>query len=73
MKINNNDLVLVAEIREALNKNKKTYGERYCPCVPAFKYTEANANDYICPCKDFRENVAEGEICHCGLYIKEKK
>ena len=61
---------LVAEIRDALNKNKELFGERFCPCVPSYKYCTQNAKDYICPCKDFRENVKEGDTCHCGLFIK---
>ena len=34
----NDDIVLVAEIRDALKKNKELYGKFYCPCVPNFKY-----------------------------------
>ena len=38
----------------------------YCPCrlerTPATK----------CPCKEFREQTAEGE-CHCGAYVKVKE
>ena len=62
------DVELKTEILEGLKKNKEQYGERYCPCVNPSEYNE----DYICPCKDFRENVKGGEHCHCGLYIKEK-
>ena len=36
----------------------------YCPCM-----LEKN-EDTRCMCKDFRENVAVGEFCHCGLYQK---
>ena len=68
----NDDIVLVAEIRDALKKNKELYGKFYCPCVPNFKYNTQNSDDYVCPCKDFRENVKCGNTCHCGLYIKEK-
>lgn len=64
----NEDKVLVAEIQAALRKNKELFGERYCPCVAPYLYT---SKDFICPCKDFRENVAIGESCHCGLFIKE--
>lgn len=64
------DIVLAAEIRAALRKNKQFYGNFYCPCVPSYKYCTSKANDYICPCKDFRENVKEGHQCRCGLYIK---
>lgn len=70
MKINNEDPVLVAEIRDKLAKNKELYGQRFCPCVISSCYTADNCQDYVCPCKDFRENVKEGETCHCGLFIK---
>lgn len=69
----NEDKELVTEIVAQLNKNKRLYGARYCPCVPCYKYGTQNGNDYICPCKDFRENVKPGESCHCGLFIKEEK
>lgn len=68
----NKDAVLVAEIKEALRKNVKLYGKPFCPCVNPEKYHSENAQDYVCPCKDFRENVEIGESCCCGLYIKEE-
>lgn len=73
MKVNENDPVLVTEIRAALHKNKELFGKFYCPCVPSFKYATQNEQDYVCPCKDFRENVKCGETCHCGLYIKTEE
>jgi ferredoxin-thioredoxin reductase catalytic subunit len=42
IKVNEEDLVLVAEIRTALSKNKTLYGKQYCPCVPEFKYRAEN-------------------------------
>lgn len=42
IKVNEEDMVLVAEIRAALNKNKSLYGKQYCPCVPEFKYCVDN-------------------------------
>lgn len=68
----NEDRELVKEICAALRENKKLYGKPYCPCVPSYKYATQNEQDYVCPCKDFRENVDMGEMCHCGLYIKEE-
>lgn len=67
----NEDKVIVAEIQAALRKNKELFGERFCPCIPTPFYSNANYKDYICPCKDFRENVKAGELCHCQLYVKE--
>ena len=69
MKINN-DKALVENIKKQLQNNEILYGKRYCPCVSSYKYSELNNEDYICPCKDFRENTPIGEECHCGLFIK---
>lgn len=42
IKVNENDPVLVEEIRAALRKNKELFGKFYCPCVPNFKYATQN-------------------------------
>lgn len=55
----NKDTQLVQEIREALKAKNG-----YCPC--ALECTP----DTKCMCKDFKENIAVGEYCHCGLYKK---
>jgi hypothetical protein len=55
----NKNAELVQEIREALKEN-----EGYCPCELE------RTPDTKCMCKDFKENVAVGEYCHCGLYKK---
>lgn len=39
----------------------------YCPCI----YESEGKPEYKCPCKDFRENILKGQLCHCGLYIKD--
>lgn len=39
----NKDVVLVAEIKEALRKNVKLYGKPFCPCVNPEKYHSENA------------------------------
>jgi ferredoxin-thioredoxin reductase catalytic subunit len=58
------DLELKVAIREALKEN-----DFYCPCVVNSKGNE----EYKCPCKNFREETPAGEICHCGLYIKDEE
>ena len=54
------------------NPDKATYdsviaavkaNDNYCPC------RLEKTPDTKCPCKEFREQAAEGE-CHCGAYIK---
>ena len=57
----NDDKELVTKIRVSLKDNKG-----YCPCV----FNSQGKEEYKCPCKNFREKVPVGEICHCGLFIK---
>lgn len=57
-KLNDNDKV----VNSILKRIDKCDGE--CPC----NSTEGTHEDKCCPCKDYREN----DVCHCGLYIKEK-
>ena len=73
MKKVNKDRKLTKKIRAALRRNKQLYGYYFCPSVPLYKYSTQNAQDYVCPCKDFRENKKNGELCNCGLYIKKVK
>ena len=47
------------EVKEALKAN-----DGYCPCMLE------KTPDTKCFCKDFRENVPVGELCHCGLFYK---
>ena len=58
------DLELKVAIRAALKEN-----DFYCPCIANSKGNE----EYKCPCKSFREETLAGEICHCGLYIKDEE
>ena len=55
----NTNAEVVQEIRQALKENGG-----FCPCEIE------QTPDTKCMCKDFRENVAAGEYCHCGLYKK---
>ena len=55
----NTNTALVQEIRQALKENGG-----FCPCEIE------QTPDTKCMCKDFKENVAVGEYCHCGLYKK---
>ena len=63
------DKELVAEIDKKLKENKEKYGKAYCPCVLPSVYESENGDDYICMCKEFKEQ--ESGECHCGKYIKE--
>ena len=56
--IKNPDDNVYQEITQAVKDN-----DGYCPCMISKSY------DTKCPCKEFREQVIEGE-CHCGRYLK---
>ena len=56
--IKNPDDNVYQEITQAVKDN-----DGYCPCMIA------KSDDTKCPCKEFREQVIEGE-CHCGRYLK---
>lgn len=61
---------LVDMIDAAIAKNKREFGYNFCPTVDCKFYSKPNYKDYICPCRDFLENVEEGHECRCGKYIK---
>lgn len=63
--IDNPDIDLRLEAEKQLGENKIKYGKRYCPC--SLEQTE----EWLCPCKEFREQNYEGE-CHCGRYYKKE-
>ena len=58
----NDDKQLVKEITANIRAN-----DGHCPC--AIEHTP----DTLCMCKHFREQVAEGQYCNCGLYKKIEK
>lgn len=58
------NIELVESIRKALKEN-----DGYCPCV----YESKGIPKYKCLCESFRERVAVGKPCHCGLYIKDEQ
>lgn len=59
---------LVEEVRNKLKMNVEKYGKPFCPCILPTEYNSENNEDYICMCKEFREQ--ENGECHCGLYVK---
>ena len=56
----NSNAAYTAEVKRKLKEN----GD-YCPC------SIIRNEDTKCMCKEFREQ--KSGMCHCGLYIKEKK
>lgn len=72
-KVITDNVAIRQEILRGLKKNNKDFGHPYCPCVAEYKYKEENHKDYICPCKNFKEEVKIDEECICGLFLKKNK
>ena len=68
IKVNEN-IELVNMIKKKLKENKEKYGKQFCPCVLPTMYKTENNQDYVCMCKEFREQES-GER-RCGLFITE--
>lgn len=62
------DKDLLEIIDNKIKENVKKYGKPYCPCVLPTYYTAENSDDYVCMCKEFREQTTG--VCHCGKWIK---
>ena len=58
--ITNPDKDFVKEVRAKIKENNG-----HCACAIAFD------DSNICMCKEFKEQIKQGEIgeCHCGLYL----
>lgn len=56
--IKNPNKEVYESVRKAVTENSG-----FCPCELV------QIPDTKCPCKNFREQITEGE-CHCGLYVK---
>ena len=52
------------QVIRGLKRNNEVYGKPYCPCVASYLYEGEDADDYVCPCKSYRD---EGTCC-CGLH-----
>jgi ferredoxin-thioredoxin reductase catalytic subunit len=53
-----------------LARNKKKFGEQYCPCRLRSGDKEKDAL-IICPCVYHRDEVEGEGSCHCSLYFLE--
>lgn len=53
-----------AELKKRVLHELKA-NDGYCPCQIG------RSESTKCMCKDFKENVKVGEVCICGLFIKE--
>ncbi len=55
-----------------LARNKKKYGERYCPCRLRSDDTEKHC-PIISPCIYHYDEVTKEGHCHCNLFFKKQE
>jgi len=67
--LNPDKKVLTAVIR-GLARNKKKFGERYCPCRLRSGDMEKD-RAIICPCICHKDEIAQDGHCHCQLYYRK--
>ena len=66
----NQDAEFTKQLLAGMLKNKERYGYLSCPCRLA-SGEKADDLDIICPC-DYRDaDLAEFEMCYCGLYVNK--
>ncbi|MDD1706071.1 MAG: ferredoxin:thioredoxin reductase [Methanoregulaceae archaeon] len=53
-----------------LARNKRKFGEQYCPCRLRSGDKEKDAA-IICPCIYHADEVEQEGSCHCSLYFRE--
>lgn len=53
-----------------LARNKRKFGEQYCPCRLRSGDKEKDAA-IICPCIYHKDEVEQDGSCHCRLYFRE--
>ena len=52
-----------------LARNRRKYGEAYCPCRLRTGDPEKDAG-IICPCVYHKDEVENDGSCHCNLYFR---
>ena len=62
----NTDKTLVKQLIKGLVLNEEKYGKRYCPC------RVIKSDEVICPCVNFKIDVANNGHCNCSLFVKKK-
>lgn len=67
-KLNPNKKIVNGVIKGLL-KNKKKYGEIYCPCrVPTGN--KQKDKEIICPCVFYEQEIKSQGYCLCRLFVK---
>lgn len=65
----NPDTSTVDTIIKGLALRKLKYGEEYCPCRVVNNEDKEKNKGIICPCIYHEEEIAQGGICFCGLFV----
>lgn len=66
--LNPDDRKLEVVIR-GLGRNKRKFGERYCPCRLRSGDPDRD-REIICPCAFHRDEIEKDGSCHCHLFFR---
>ena len=66
----NPDKNVLNTVIRGLVRNRKKYGEQYCPCRLRSGDKEKDTV-IICPCIWHKDEIARDGHCHCRLYYRE--
>ncbi len=66
----NPDKKVLNTVIRGLSRNKKEFGEQYCPCRLRSGDKEKD-RAIICPCIYHKDEIAEDGHCHCQLYYRK--
>jgi ferredoxin-thioredoxin reductase catalytic subunit len=66
----NPDRKILDTVIRGLVRNRKKFGERYCPCRLRSGDKEKD-KAVICPCIWHRDEIAKDGHCHCQLYYRK--
>ena len=68
----NPDAKIVAALTEGLVKRRAKFGDFYCPCRILTGKAETDRGN-VCPCSSHEAEIAETGMCHCHLFVGEKR
>ena len=66
----NPDKKILDTVIRGLVRNRKKFGEQYCPCRLRSGDDEKD-RAIICPCIYHRDEIAKDGHCHCQLYFRK--
>ena len=64
------DKKILDTVIRGLVRNKKKFGEQYCPCRLRSGDKEKD-RAIICPCIYHKDEIAKDGHCHCQLYYRK--